>query len=87
MTIQFNNDYAHFIATSRNILREHGISVTTGSDFDVYKRIVSEERPTQAIGVPFDPDRVDLKQKRSFWLIGPGYSVNATGFLHNVHRY
>ena len=56
MTIQFPGNAAPFIATSRNILVSQGITLTIGTDFDAYKEIVTEERPMQKLGAPFDPE-------------------------------
>lgn len=36
MTIQFPRDAAPFIATSRDILRQYGIEITIGSNFEDY---------------------------------------------------
>lgn len=70
MTLQLLNDYSQFIATSRDLLCEHGIEVTVGTDFATYATIVTSERPQQALGVPFDPELTKLKARSSFWLIG-----------------
>lgn len=69
MTLQFPQDAAPFIATSRDILRSHGIEVTIGSNFEKYAEIIKTERPMQKLGVPFDPTEFDLNKKESFWLI------------------
>lgn len=70
MTIQFPRDAAPFIATSRDILRSHGIEVTIGSNFEKYAEIIREERPMQKLGTPFDPAQFNLDPRESFWLIG-----------------
>ena len=70
MTLQFAQDAAPFIATSRNILRSHGIEITIGSDFREYSQIIREERKVQNLGVPFDHEKHDLKASHAFWLIG-----------------
>lgn len=70
MTLQFAQDAAPFIATSRDILRSHGIEITIGSDFDAYRRIIEEERKVQNLGAPFDCSKQDLKAGHAFWLIG-----------------
>lgn len=70
MTIQFPQDAAPFIATSRNILRSHGIEITIGSDFEQYSEIIHNERTVQNLGVPFDHTKHSLRPRDSFWLIG-----------------
>ncbi len=70
MTIQFPRDSALFIATSRDILRTHGIEITIGSDFDEYRKIIESERPMQKLGAPFDPGLHQFNSKSAFWLVG-----------------
>ncbi len=70
MTIQIIRESARFIASSRNILRLNGLDLTVGSDFEEYAEIVRRERPMQALGAPFDPNRVKLTSANSFWLVG-----------------
>lgn len=70
MTIQFPRDAAPFIATSRDILRQHGIEITIGSNFEEYSHIIKAERKVQNLGVPFDYEKFDLPSSEAFWLIG-----------------
>ena len=70
MTIQFPRDAAPFIATSRDILRSHGIEITIGSNFENYAEIIRSERKVQNLGAPFDHEIYELPKKESFWLIG-----------------
>ena len=70
MTLQFPRDAAPFIATSRDILRAHGIEVTIGSNFEDYSAIIKAERKVQNLGAPFDFEKFDLKENHAFWLIG-----------------
>ncbi|MEP5729087.1 MAG: hypothetical protein ABJL67_06905 [Sulfitobacter sp.] len=77
MTIQFPRDAAPFIATSRNILRSHGIEVTIGSNFEEYSEIIKSERKVQNLGAPFDWEKYALNPRDAFWLIGR----NADGVL------
>ena len=70
MSIQFPKDAAPFIATSRNILRSSGITITIGSDFEAYKKIIESERQVQKLGPPFDPKNHALNASNGFWLIG-----------------
>ncbi|MEP1698833.1 MAG: hypothetical protein ABJJ69_20075 [Paracoccaceae bacterium] len=70
MSFQFANDAAAFIATSRSILRDHGLEVRIGSDFQEYKEIIAEHRPMQVLGYPFDPAHQTLSEDKAFWLTG-----------------
>tara|TARA_R110002049_G_scaffold44333_2_gene129748 strand:- start:7789 stop:8505 length:717 start_codon:yes stop_codon:yes gene_type:complete len=70
MTIQFPRDAAPFIATSRDILRAHGIEVIIGSDFDEYREIIGDERKVQQLGSPFNSQMHELSSANAFWLIG-----------------
>lgn len=70
MTIQFPQDATPFIASSRNILRSHGIEITIGSNFEKYSEIIHEERKVQNLGAPFNHKLYDLRKEDAFWLIG-----------------
>ena len=70
MTIQNMNDGAQFIATSRDILLQNRISVSVGSNFYEYRRILATERPQQVLGAPFNPDVHNLNSGNAFWLVG-----------------
>jgi len=70
MTLQFPRDAAPFIATSRDILRAHGVEVTIGSNFEDYSAIIKSERKVQNLGAPFDYEKFNLKENQAFWLIG-----------------
>lgn len=83
MTVQLRNEYAHFIGTSRSILAAADIKVVTGTDFTQYAEIIEKERPKQALGAPFDPAKVDLSSKNSFWMIardGEGSLLHTQAF-------
>lgn len=77
MTLQFAQDAAPFIATSRNILRSHGINIEMGDDFKEYHHIITNERKVQPLGAPFNHTKQELKKGHSFWLI----ARNAEGEL------
>ncbi|MEP3945513.1 hypothetical protein [Ascidiaceihabitans sp.] len=70
MTLQPRNDSAQFIATSRDILWENDIDVTIGTNFDEYQEILDRDRPTQAMGAPFNPELHNLNPGNAFWLTG-----------------
>lgn len=77
MSFQFQGDATQFIATSNNILRKQGIEVTYGSDFSVYRSVLTNERPQQRLGSPFNPAIHDLNDENAFWVLGR----NAEGTL------
>lgn len=70
MTIQFSANATPFIATSRDILLSQGITLTMGTDFAEYSAIVSEERPMQKLGDPFNSEVCELNKNNAFWIIG-----------------
>lgn len=69
MSLQFAQDAAPFIATSRAILRSFGIQIIMGDDFEEYHDIITTERTVQPLGVPFDHTKQVLKKGHSFWII------------------
>lgn len=70
MSFQFAADAAAFIATSRDVLQNHGLEVRIGSDFDEYRDIIAEHRPMQILGSPFNPKNHTLEDQNAFWLTG-----------------
>lgn len=52
------------------ILREQKMIVTIGHDFNEYKRIVSEGRPHQPVGMPFNSELHNLTESNAFWICG-----------------
>ncbi|XDA98774.1 hypothetical protein AB1M95_02390 [Sulfitobacter sp. LCG007] len=70
MTIHNVNDDTHFIAASYNILNSCGVTLTTGSDFSVYREILSEGRQDHVIGAPFDPELHELNEDNAIWITG-----------------
>lgn len=74
MSIQFSGERAPFLASSGIILQEHGITLTTGSDFKKYAEVLKEERPLQKLGAPFDPTLNELDAKSGFWVLGRNQS-------------
>ncbi|MDW3224593.1 MAG: hypothetical protein R8G34_17215 [Paracoccaceae bacterium] len=69
MSFHSMNEGAQFVATSRDILLQNQISVTIGSNFLEYRKLLRDERPQQVMGAPFDPDVHDLNHKNAFWLV------------------
>lgn len=70
MTIQSQNDSAFFIASSQDILRQGGIDVQIGTDFEEYREILLRDRPNQPLGAPLDPKLQNLNEGNAFWLTG-----------------
>ncbi len=69
MSIQKMNEGAHFLASSQDILLQNRISISVGTDFKAYAKVLEEERPQQVIGAPFDPALHNLNEGNAFWLI------------------
>lgn len=69
MSFHSMNEGAQFVATSRDILLQNQISVTIGSNFLEYRKLLLDERPQQIMGAPFDPDVHELNQNNAFWLV------------------
>ncbi|WP_298974841.1 hypothetical protein [uncultured Roseobacter sp.] len=69
MSFHSMNEGAQFVATSRDILRQNQITVTIGTNFLAYRKLLREERPQQMMGAPFDPDIHNLNDKNAFWLV------------------
>ena len=61
---------AQFVSRAADIVRQKGISLHVGTDFDEYAEIVREYRPEQPLGPPFDPQIHDLRQSTGFWIVG-----------------
>lgn len=69
MSILFPRDAAPFIATSRKVLKDRGIELKISNDFEEYAEIIAAERPSQKLGLPFDPAKTKLNRREAFWLI------------------
>lgn len=69
MSFHSLNEGTQFVATSRDILLQNQISVTIGTNFLEYRKLLRKERPQQVMGAPFDPDVHDLNDKNAFWLV------------------
>jgi len=59
-----------FVSSTKSILDQHGIAVTIGHDFEVYRSMLAKARPDHLIGAPFDPDLHKMNESNAFWLIG-----------------
>lgn len=70
MTIHTVNDDSFVLAASLDVLNHHGISLTTGSDFEEYRALLGLGRPDHELGAPFDPAFHDLNSENAIWVIG-----------------
>lgn len=70
MTIQGLNAEDRFIATSRDLLDSHGVTLTLGQDFEEYRHLMAQGREGHVLGAPFDPNYHDLNEHTGIWVIG-----------------
>jgi len=70
MSLYQNRADERFEAAGRQILREHGVTLTFGEDFQEFKEIVTRARPDHRVGDPFDPDVSDLHKDNALWVVG-----------------
>ena len=59
-----------FEATSSEILKRYGISLTKGNDFHEYRAHVAEARPDHKVGDPFDINLHNLGKGTAIWIVG-----------------
>lgn len=70
MTMHAFSDDTFFRAASLDILARYKVTLTIGSDFEVYREHLAEGRPDHKLGAPFDPDLHDLNETNAFWIVG-----------------
>lgn len=70
MTIHHKTQNDFLFATSLDLIRSNGITIVTGSDFEMYRNLLSVARPDHKLGVPFDPRRQPLNPENSYWMAG-----------------
>ncbi len=58
------------LSEAAKILENHKLYVTIGHDFDEYNRIVTQGRPHQPVGKPFQTDLHKLSKDNAFWICG-----------------
>jgi hypothetical protein len=63
-------DYSYALAASLGVLGRHEVSLTMGSDFDEYRRLMALARPDHAPGLPFDATIQDLHAGNALWIVG-----------------
>ena len=70
MTFQnaYNGD--QFVNSVTKLLNSHGVYLTIGYDFRVYKALLTQAYPDREIGKIFDPDSHELGDGSAFWIIG-----------------
>lgn len=59
-----------FQAISASIIRDFGITLTLGHDFEEYREYSMQARPDHPLGKPFDPKLTNLHQKKAVWVVG-----------------
>lgn len=59
-----------FEATALEILKEQGVTITIGRDFEVFRQIVEESRPDHTVADPFDDRIEDLSKYHAVWIVG-----------------
>lgn len=59
-----------FEAASMNHLRELGVRLEMGHDFEEYRELVAEARPDHPIGDPFNPDKEPVGKGNALWIAG-----------------
>jgi len=61
---------AQFVSEISDHVRNHGISLHIGTNFEEYADLVAEYRPHQPLGDPFNPKLHDLSRGQAFWIAG-----------------
>jgi hypothetical protein len=59
-----------FQASCFETLRQFGVSLATGNDFEEFKQHLAIARPDHTIGDPFNPALNDFRKGNAEWLIG-----------------
>ncbi|WP_299970902.1 hypothetical protein [uncultured Roseobacter sp.] len=70
MTIHTANNDSFILAASLDLLKQHRISLQTGSDFEEYRTLLEQGRPDHELGAPFDPRLHNLNASNAVWVIG-----------------
>lgn len=70
MTFQHIHNSDQFVNSVTKLLNTHGVYLTVGYDFSVYRDILKKSFPDRKIGTPFDCDSHDLDDGSAFWIIG-----------------
>ena len=70
MTIHYNTQENYLFATSLDQLQRMGVTISTGTDFEEYRRLLATARPDHVLGEPFEPTKNDLGEDNAIWLIG-----------------
>ncbi|MEO0390289.1 MAG: hypothetical protein AAF218_05040 [Pseudomonadota bacterium] len=61
---------SRLLSETLDLLAQRQLYVSVGDDFREYKSLVQRYRPSQPLGLPYDPDHVDLGDRRGFWSVG-----------------
>ncbi|MEM6890158.1 MAG: hypothetical protein AAF636_18785 [Pseudomonadota bacterium] len=70
MTIHYNQNDNYLLASSLDLLRDLGVTIQTGTDFEEYRQVLSLARPDHDLGVPFDPLKQPLTPDTAYWMVG-----------------
>lgn len=70
MSIHNSFAEAQYISRVSDIVKDHGIVIEIGSDFDRYANHISTYRQQLALGRAFDPGLSRLDHKNGFWIAG-----------------
>lgn len=70
MTFQNIHNSDQFVNSVTKLLNTHGVYLTVGYDFNVYRDLLKDAFPDRKIGKPFDPDSHKLDDGDAFWIIG-----------------
>ncbi|MFK7869711.1 MAG: hypothetical protein AB8B58_10770 [Roseobacter sp.] len=69
MTFAIMESSSKFRAISHDVLQQNGVTVTCGTNFQSYKRMVHKERGHQMMALPFEPDVLQQDGCKAFWMI------------------
>lgn len=59
-----------FVSTSLSILKENGVTLEYGHDFEHFRELLREARPDHTMGAPFDPELRRIRAKDALWIVG-----------------
>ncbi len=76
MSIHNTFEGVPFIASATQIAKENGLYLQLGTDFGEYSDLVSDGRPEQGLGLPFDPAFNAINGDNAFWIAGWKHAGN-----------
>ncbi|MCI2398923.1 hypothetical protein [Aliiroseovarius subalbicans] len=72
MTIHDTFAGAQYVTKIVDLAFDSGINLQVGSDFHEYSQLITEHRPEQPLGAPFDPTLQGINAETGFWITGWG---------------